>query len=453
MSAQAARRLFGTDGVRGVANRELTPELALEIGRALGTGLAGHRRVVIGRDTRRSGPMLESALASGLAAAGVDVLLVGVLPTPAIAETVPALGAAAGAVISASHNPFADNGIKLIGPDGFKLADADEAEVERRMADPSGIERPTGAALGDIVDVKDAAERYITRLLERFPTSLEGISVVVDCANGATSVTAPAALRRLGARVSVINATPDGTNINAGCGSTHPGALQAAVRGAGYQLGFAFDGDGDRVLAVDHSGELVDGDQILAILALDLQARGELPGDAVVTTTMTNLGFRRAMAERGIEVRWTDVGDRYVLAEMLDGGFVLGGEQSGHLINLRSGPTGDGLATALMVLDAMVASGQTLAEAGTVMQRLPQKLVGIRCSRKDELAGAEEIWDEVRAFDAAFGEDGRVVVRASGTEPLVRVMVEAPGSKDCDIWCTRIADVVERVLGDAAPQS
>jgi len=453
MSAQTARRLFGTDGVRGIANRELTPELAVGIGRALGAGLTAHEQVVIGRDTRRSGPMLESALAAGLAAAGIDVLLVGVLPTPAIAELVPALGAAAGAVISASHNPFADNGIKLIGPDGFKLADAQEAEVERRMADPDALERPIGAGLGDITVVDDAADRYITSLMARFATSLANITVVVDCANGATSVTAPEVLRRLGARVSVINATPDGTNINDGCGSTHPEALQAAVRQGGHRLGFAFDGDGDRVLAVDHAGALVDGDQILAILALHMQAGGGLPGDAVVTTTMTNLGFRRAMGLRGIEVRWTDVGDRYVLAEMLAGGYVLGGEQSGHLINLRSGPTGDGLATALMVLDALIASGQTLGEAAAVMRRLPQKLVGIRCSRKGELAGAEEIWDEVRAFDAAFGEDGRVVVRASGTEPLVRVMVEAPDGKDCDSWCARIADVVERVLGDAAPQS
>ena len=325
--------------------------------------------------------------------------------------------------------------------------------MEQRMADPSVLDRPTGAALGDIRHVADAAERYIASLLERFPTRLTGVSVVLDCANGATCMTAPHALRRLGARVSLINAAPDGVNINDGCGSTHPAVLQAAVREGGHQLGFAFDGDGDRVLAVDAAGELVDGDQILAILALDLQARDALPGDAVVTTTMTNLGFRRAMTARGIEVRWTDVGDRYVLAEMLQGGFVLGGEQSGHLINLRSGPTGDGLATALMVLGALIESGQTLAEAAAVVQRLPQKLVGIRCSRKGELTGAEEIWEEVRAFDATFGEDGRVVVRASGTEPLVRVMVEAPNSNDCDMWCTRIAQVVERVLGDAAPQA
>ncbi len=453
MSEQSTRRLFGTDGVRGVANHELTPEVALLLGRALGAGLAGHQKVVIGRDTRRSGPMLENALAAGLASAGVDVLCVGVMPTPAIAEAVPLLGAAAGAVISASHNPFADNGIKLIGPDGFKLADAEEAEIERRMARAEQLARALGGALGDIVDVDDAVERYITTLIERFPTSLAGRSIVVDCANGATSVTAPEVLRRLGARVAVIHADPDGTNINGACGSTHPEGLQAAVRDGDHQMGFAFDGDGDRVLAVDHDGTLVDGDQILAILALHLQRAGTLPGDAVVTTTMTNLGFRRAMAIRGIGVRWTDVGDRYVLAEMREGGFILGGEQSGHLINLRSGPTGDGLATALMVLEALHQTGEPLADAAAVMQRLPQKLVGIRTSRKGELTDAEEIWDAVRAFDAKFGEDGRVVVRASGTEPLVRVMVEAPESEDCEAWSARLANVVERVLGDASPQA
>ncbi len=453
MSAHSVRRLFGTDGVRGVANRDLTPELATEIGRALGAGLGAHQRVIIGRDTRRSGPMLEAALAAGLAAAGVDVLSLGVLPTPAIAEAVPALGAAAGAVISASHNPYPDNGIKLIGPDGFKLADGDEADIERRMADPGAIDRPTGAALGGISGDEDASERYIAHLMERFPARLDGLSVVVDCANGATAEAAPEVLRRLGARISVINASPDGVNINADCGSTHPGALQAAVRAGGHQIGFAFDGDGDRVLAVDHEGHLVDGDQILAILALHLRTNGHLAGDTVVTTTMTNLGFRRAMADRGIEVRWTDVGDRYVLAEMRRGGYVLGGEQSGHIINLRSGPTGDGLAAALMVLDALSESGQTLAKAAAVVRRLPQKLVGIRSSRKGELADASEVWEQVHAFGETFGEEGRVVVRASGTEPLVRVMVEAPESADCDEWCTRIADVVERVLGDASPGS
>jgi phosphoglucosamine mutase len=453
VSAQPVRRLFGTDGVRGVANRELTPELALEIGRALGADLGPHQRVLIGRDTRRSGPMLEAALAAGLAAAGVDSLSLGVLPTPAIAESVPAYGAAAGAVISASHNPYPDNGIKLIGPDGFKLADSQEAEVERRMADPGAMERPTGAGLGDVDRIVNAGERYMTSLTERFPTSLDGVPVVVDCANGATAVTAPEVLRRMGARVSVIHASPDGVNINADCGSTHPASLQSAVREGGHQLGFAFDGDGDRVLAVDHAGNVVDGDQILAILALHLRAQGHLTGNAVVTTTMTNLGFRRAMAAHGIDVRWTDVGDRYVLAEMREGGYVLGGEQSGHVINLRSGPSGDGLATALMVLDALVSSGQTLAEAAAVVQRLPQKLVGVRTARKGELAGADEVWEQVRAFDAAFGDDGRVVVRASGTEPLVRVMVEAPQASDCDEWCTRIAEAVERALGDASTGS
>jgi phosphoglucosamine mutase len=451
VTAQPARRLFGTDGVRGVANRDLTPELATQIGRALGAGLDAHSRVVIGRDTRRSGPMLESALAAGIAAAGVDVVNVGVLPTPAIAEAVPALGAAAGAVISASHNPFPDNGIKLIGPDVFKLADAEEAELELRMADPAAIDRPTGADLGDIASDPEAAERYIESLIARYPTRLDVLSVVLDCANGATSVTAPEVLRRLGARVSVINADPDGININEGCGSTHPDALRAAVRDSGSTLGFAFDGDGDRMLAVDRHGTLVDGDQILAILALALNDAGRLAGGAVVTTTMTNLGFRRAMAARGIDVRWTDVGDRYVLAEMRSGGYILGGEQSGHVINLLSGPTGDGLAAALMVLDALITSGQRLDEAAAVVQRLPQKLVGVRSQRKDQLSDAAEVWAEVEAFDALFGDDGRVVVRASGTEPLVRVMVEAPGTDDCDEWCRRIADAVERVLGDTPP--
>jgi phosphoglucosamine mutase len=450
LSAVNERRLFGTDGVRGVANRDLTADLALAIGRALGASLPRHATVVIGRDTRRSGPMLESALAAGLASAGADVALVGVLPTPAIAELVPRLGAAAGAVISASHNPFADNGIKLIGADGFKLADAEEARVEALVHDPPGDAPLEGAAVGDVSEVQEGRALYIRSLLERHPLDLSGVSVVLDCANGATSVTAPDVLRRMGARLSVIHAEPDGVNINEGCGSTHPRSLQHAVQEGGHDLGLAFDGDGDRVLAVDGRGELVDGDQILAILALHLHGRGELPGEAVVTTTMTNLGFRRAMAARGVEVRWTDVGDRYVLEEMRRGGYVLGGEQSGHLINLRHGPTGDGLATALMLLGALRASGEDLATAASVVQRMPQRLVGVRSERRGELPGAASVWDAVRAFEEEFGQDGRVVVRASGTEPLVRVMVEAPTAEDTLRWCERIAEVVERELGTGA---
>jgi phosphoglucosamine mutase len=444
----AGRRLFGTDGVRGVANRDLTPELALSLGRALGATLGPGATVLIGRDTRRSGPMLEAALAAGIASTGADALLAGVLPTPAIAELVPALGAHAGAVISASHNPFPDNGIKLIGPDGFKLDDAREAAVEAAMDDEG--ERPEGAGLGDVRTVDDAATRYVEALVARLAVDLSGLSVVLDCANGATHAVAPEVMRRLGARLSVIHAAPDGVNINRDCGSTHMGQLQAAVRSGGHDVGLAFDGDGDRVLAVDAGGAVVDGDQILAVLALHMKDAGELAHDTVVTTTMTNLGFRRAMAGAGVTVRWTDVGDRYVLEEMQRGGFVLGGEQSGHLINLRSGPTGDGLATGLMLLGALVASGRSLADAGAVMRRLPQRLVNIPDVRKADLPAADAVWAEVRACEEALGEDGRVVVRASGTEPLVRVMVEAPTAEECTGWCDRIAAVVARELGEPA---
>ena len=439
------RRLFGTDGVRGVANRDLTPELAMAIGRALGGRLGGGARVAIGRDTRRSGPMLEGALAAGLASAGADVALLGVLPTPAVAELVGASDAAAGAVISASHNPFPDNGIKLFGADGFKLGDAQEAAVEAAIGDAG--ERPEAERLGAISAWEEGRELYVESLLERRPVDLSGLSIVVDCAHGATAVTAPEVLERLGARVTAIGAEPDGININAGCGSTDLAVLSSTVTAAGADLGLAFDGDGDRMLAVGADGVPLDGDQIIALLALDLRRRGGLDGDAVVVTTMTNLGFRRAMAAEGIEVRWTDVGDRYVLEEMRRGGYVLGGEQSGHVINLRHGPSGDGLAAALHLLDALAARGEGLAEAGRVMQRLPQRLVNVRVERKGDLADAAGLWEAVRQCTAALGEDGRVVVRASGTEPLVRVMVEATTAEDCDRWCATIAEVAARELG------
>jgi phosphoglucosamine mutase len=437
--------LFGTDGVRGVANRDLTPELALAIGRAFGVRLDAGSRVLIGRDTRRSGPMLEGALAAGLAAAGVDVGLLGVLPTPAVAELVAGSRAAAGAVISASHNPFPDNGIKLFGPDGFKLADSEEAAVEAGL-DGGGEARPEGARLGAIAPVDDGRARYVASLLERRPVDLAGLSVVVDCAHGATAVTAPEVLERLGARVTAIGVDPDGVNINDGCGSTELGPLSSAVAAAGADLGLAFDGDGDRVLAVGGDGVPLDGDQIIALLALDMRRRGELAGEAVVVTTMTNLGFRRAMASEGIEVRWTDVGDRYVLEEMRRGGYVLGGEQSGHVINLLHGPSGDGLAAALHLLEALAARGETLADAGRVVQRLPQRLVNVPVDRKGDLGEAADLWAAVRECEEALGEDGRVVVRASGTEPLVRVMIEAPTADECERWCATIAEVAAREL-------
>lgn len=433
--------------MRGVANADLTPELALSIGRALGISVGGHGRVLVGRDTRRSGPMLEAALAAGLASTGVDVVLGGVLPTPAVAELVADDESfVAGVVISASHNPFPDNGIKIFGRDGFKLPDAGEAALEALVGCDDHT-RPVGGGVGSIHSWDAAAARYRERLIARTPLRLEGMRVVVDCAHGATTVTAPEVLRSLGAEVVLIGTEPDGLNINVDCGSTDLRALQAAVGASGAALGLAFDGDGDRVLAVDGAGQSVDGDQILAIVAIWMNDRGELPGSAVVTTTMTNLGFRRAMAANGIEVTWTDVGDRYVLAEMRQRGFALGGEQSGHLIHLPSGPTGDGLGGALMLLAALSERGTTLAEAATVVVHMPQALVSVRVERKGDLAGVAEVWELVRAAERDLGDDGRVVVRASGTEPLVRVMVEAPTSEECDRIAGRIAEATARALG------
>ena len=390
--------------------------------------------------------MLEAALAAGLASVGTGVVIGGVLPTPAVAELVAnddAFGA--GVVISASHNPFADNGIKLFGSDGFKLPDTTEAEIEG-LIELDGP-RPTGAQVGQIDQWIDARERYLDLLLQRLDLDLTGLNIAIDCANGATVTTAETALVRLGARVHVVANTPDGVNINVNCGSTHPQLLAEAVRAGGHDLGLTFDGDGDRVLAIDGAGQVVDGDQILALLALDLKGRAALPNNTVVTTTMTNLGFRKAMRAEGIDVSWTDVGDRYVLAEMRANGHVLGGEQSGHLLNLSHGPTGDGLAAGLQLIGALGRRGESLTEAAKVMTRLPQKLVNISGVRREALAGATEVWDAVAACEAELGEDGRVVVRPSGTEPLVRVMVEAPTEDDCDRWCTRIAAICERVLG------
>jgi phosphoglucosamine mutase len=441
----SSRTLFGTDGVRGVANDGLTPELALALGRALGASLGAGSRVLVGRDTRLSGPMLEGALAAGLTSAGADVVLGGVLPTPAVAELVVETGATAGAVISASHNPFPDNGIKLFGADGFKLPDGEEAAIEAAMAGDGP--RPVGGGIGRVEQWEGSTDRYLDHLLAKLSPDLSHLSVALDCANGATFLTAPEALRRLGARFEVMGNTPDGVNINLGCGSTDLSALRRMVVGGNHDLGLAFDGDGDRVLAVDASGATVDGDQILAICALWMREKGQLAGDAVVTTTMTNLGFRRAMSEAGIEVRWTDVGDRYVLEEMRRGGYVLGGEQSGHLINLLHGPTGDGLAAGLTLLAALADHDAPLDRAASVVVRLPQKLVNVRVEDRSALAGAQIVWRAVSEAEAALGDDGRVVLRASGTESLIRVMVEAPTDADCDRWCASIADVVESTLG------
>jgi phosphoglucosamine mutase len=420
---------FGTDGVRGVANAELTPELALVLGRAAARVLAADR-AVIGRDPRRSGPMIEGALAAGFASAGCTVDLVGVVPTPAVAHLSEA-GGGIGAVISASHNPFADNGIKLFAPGGRKLPDdveeAIELELERELAGDVGA-RPSGTGVGVIRSDADGVRAYVDHLVGLFPDlgTLTGLDIALDCANGATSAVAPEVFDRLGARVVVRAAAPDGSNINDHCGATYPEALAEAVRAGAFELGLAFDGDGDRLIAVDHTGAIVDGDHIIAVCALDLERRGLLRDHTVVVTVMTNLGFRLAMEKAGIQVVETAVGDRYVLEALEAGGYSMGGEQSGHVVFPHLATTGDGILTGLVLADVVQRSGRTLAElAAEAMTRLPQVLVNVRVGGKP-LALMEAVSGEIAAAEERLGHGGRVLVRPSGTEPLVRVMVEAP---------------------------
>ncbi len=427
---------FGTDGVRGVANAELTPELVTALGRAAARTLRADR-FVVGRDTRLSGPMLEAALVAGLAAEGADVALLGVVPTPAVAWSAAHLGVA-GAVISASHNPYTDNGVKLFAPGGRKLRDDVESELEAEL---DAIVRGTHeVAGGERVGTVTAEPEHLLGYASSVEASIEGrdlrgLRVVVDCANGAATTIAPATLRALGADVTVLHADPDGTNINAACGSTHPNDLQVAVTELGADAGLAFDGDADRVLAVDGAGGLIDGDQIIAICALDRHERGALAGDAVVVTVMSNLGLRRVMAARGIAVVDTAVGDRYVLDALDERGLQLGGEQSGHIIFRDLATTGDGLLTGVQLLDVVARSGRPLADLATVMVRLPQVLRNVRVSG-DAGAAVDGVAADVEAARAELGDTGRVVIRPSGTEPLVRVMVEATTEADA----VRIAD-------------
>jgi phosphoglucosamine mutase len=440
---------FGTDGIRGVAGDLLTPEFAVQVGRAAAVVLAqkagAHPLFVIGRDTRLSGPMLEAALTAGLTSGGARVEVAGVIPTPGLAALVHQRGADAGVVISASHNPFADNGIKFFSSAGTKLSDEEEAEIEAHIQHHD-LQSLAGADFGCAEQLEGAVEGYVWDVVRRIPLDLSGMRIAIDCANGAMHLAAPLALEESGAQVKVLFDRPDGTNINAGCGSTHIGALQEVVAADGFDLGLAFDGDGDRVLAVDASGMLVDGDFIIAILARHLKAQGKLRGDTVVTTVMTNLGFHLAMQREGIEVLVTDVGDRYVVAEMLRGDYLLGGEQSGHIINRDVSTTGDGLATSLLLLQALRQMDVPLAEAATVMERLPQKLVNVRVRDLGELEGAAAVWAAVEQETRRLDGTGRVLVRPSGTEPLVRVMAEAPTQDDVDTACDRIVAVVEDQL-------
>jgi phosphoglucosamine mutase len=441
-----ARRLFGTDGVRGLANGELlTPELAVALSGSAARVLAerdrSHRPIaVVGRDPRASGEMLEAAVVAGLTSAGADAVRVGVLPTPAVAFLVGALDADLGVMISASHNPMPDNGIKLFAAGGHKLPDALEEAVEAGVATPA--QRPTGAGIGRVRDLADAAERYRDHLVAATPGSLAGLRVVVDCAHGAASTVAPEAYRRAGADVIALHADPDGLNINDGVGSTHIGPLQKAVREHGADLGIAHDGDADRCLAVDAAGAEVDGDQIMAVLAVAMREAGELAHDTLVTTVMSNLGLHLAMQAAGIAVRTTQVGDRYVLEELRTGGFSLGGEQSGHVVLPQHSTTGDGLLTALRLMARMTATDSSLAALTAIVTPLPQVLRNVQVVDKAAVADSRAVRDAVEAAQVELGGTGRVLLRPSGTEQLVRVMVEAPTAELAEATAVRLVEVV-----------
>ncbi|HXR54113.1 MAG TPA: phosphoglucosamine mutase [Acidimicrobiales bacterium] len=446
------RAHFGTDGVRGVANVDLTAELALALGRATARVLKSSG-FVVGRDTRRSGPLLQGAFSAGLATEGVTVSDVGVLPTPALALLARGRGVPA-AVVSASHNPFQDNGIKLFSSEGTKLPveteQAIEEELDALLGSPEhATAPPRGAGVGVIVSDAKAVDEYrqgVVRALKG--RRLDGLHVVLDCANGAASTVAPAIFDSLGARVDAVFDQPDGININDGCGSTHPAALSAAVLERGAALGLAFDGDADRLVAVDHRGVLADGDTLLALFAIDLANRGLLPGDSVVVTVMSNLGFRHAMSERNIAVVETPVGDRSVLEALEAGGFHLGGEQSGHIVFRQLTSTGDGILTGLLLADLIVRSGVGLAALSAgLIERVPQVLRNVTVLEPHRLAGATEVWKAVSEVEASLGSTGRVLLRASGTEPVIRVMVETFDPAAAESAVDRLCAAVEGSLG------
>ena len=435
-------RLFGTDGVRGTYGIDLTDDIARALGHAAAAVLGRDHpkpQLLIGRDTRASGPSLERSLAAGIAAAGGEAFSAGVIPTAGIAFLVRDIGLQAGIVISASHNPARDNGIKFFGPDGMKLADAIEDDIEAAM---DGDEDPPA----QITDVIDAEERYIEFLLDTVP-SLAGLRVVVDCANGASCNVAPEVYRLAGADVHVIAADPDGTNINDHVGSTHPELLQEAVKAYGAHVGIAHDGDADRLIAVDEHSAIVDGDQVLGINALDMKERGLLPKDSIVCTVMSNLGFRNAMTDHGVGMVETQVGDRYVLAAMLEKGIMLGGEQSGHIVFLDRHTTGDGILTALRLMSVVARTGKGLSELAAQIPRYPQVLENVPVRERNALEGAQAVWDAVHDTETAMAGEGRVLVRASGTEPVVRVMAEAPTEQAARAAVDRISAVVSEVLG------
>ena len=433
----AERNLFGTDGVRGAVGELLTPDLAVRLGRAAALQAEAERpQLLIIRDTRESGPMLEEALAAGIAAGGGDAMLGGVLPTPAASVLTRRLSFDRAAVVSASHNPFGDNGIKFFSAAGTKLDDESEAAIEAQL------DASTGERVGDVRALEGAFDDYIRELRTAFALDLSGMRVALDCANGATYRAAPTIFSKLGAEVETVGNEPDGRNINLDCGSTHPEGLIELVRSSGADVGFAYDGDGDRVLAVDAEGRLHDGDDLIALIATDLDRRGELQG-GVAVTVMTNFGFLTTMGEAGIEVAQTKVGDRYVIEALLERNWRLGGEQSGHIVWTEFTPTGDGIAASLLVLRAL--GGRRLDQVEP-FERLPQLLENVRVADRGAIEGAKELWSAVDDENSKLDGRGRVLVRPSGTEPLVRVMVEAPSEEECEAISGRLVALVEREL-------
>lgn len=443
-------RLFGTDGVRGIANAELTPELAFKLGRAAATYFGRETatpKIIIGRDTRLSGTMLEAAMAAGICSAGGNAHLLGVIPTPAVSYLTSVLNANAGVVISASHNPFEDNGIKFFSKTGHKLPDAVEDEIENIVATPVDYQKtPTGSSVGQVIVEQGLGELYIKHIVSSADTELHGLKVVMDCANGANSEIAPEILRRLGAEVIAIFNQPNGININNKCGSTHLEALQAKVLECGAAAGIANDGDADRCLVVDEKGAVLDGDQIMLICALELMKENKLKDNVLVTTVMSNVGLHQAMKEHGGKCVKTKVGDRYVLEAMTNNGYQLGGEQSGHIIFSEFSTTGDGILTAVRLLGAMVRNNQTLSQMGALMQKYPQILLNVRVVDKRGWEENQSIKDVIKHYEAVLGENGQILVRASGTEPLIRIMAEGPDQAQLEAIAAAIAEVVAREL-------
>jgi phosphoglucosamine mutase len=443
-------KYFGTDGVRGVANKELTAELAYKIGRCGGYVLAGQVEkptVVIGRDTRISGSMLEAALVAGLLSIGANVIRLGVLSTPGVAYLTRLMKADAGVMISASHNPVEDNGIKFFAADGYKLSDETELEIERLMdAEADELPRPVGGDLGTAADDEQAKYKYLDYIKATVKNPFNGHKIVLDCAHGAAYELAPKVFEELGAEVITIGAEPNGRNINEQCGSTHPEALQKAVLEHKAVLGLAFDGDADRLIAIDETGAEVDGDFILSICGYAMNQAGQLKHNTIVTTVMSNIGFFKGIESVGLKAAKTAVGDRYVMEEMRKGGYNLGGEQSGHVIFLDYNTTGDGILTALQLVDTLVQSGKPLSELKQIMRKYPQKLVNVRVADKSRWKDNAAIGDAIRKVELELGDNGRVLVRPSGTESLIRVMAEGPDKAQVEAYVQDIASVIEREL-------